>query len=172
MKTVLLFFCAALCAQAPLFAQTAQTLPHHFSGAGGGFQAAANTNKASGWTTYCLPVSDKIWGCAATDFNAGTTSARADVDVLVYNYKNACYVLSKSGAGAASNLANLGASFDFGGIVACQVSGIFKRAPKDYLAVFSGSWQKNNVNELFGPNFNLRSFGAQTVWRFGVGKAW
>ena len=166
MKTALLLACAVLCARAE------QTLPQHFTGGGMGFQAAATTNKLSGWSTYCLPVSKKLWGCAATDFNAGTTSARADVDLLVFNYKNVCYVLGKSGAGAASNLTNLGGSFDFGGILACEPSALFRRLAKDYLVVFSGSWQKNNVNELFGPNFNLRSFGAQTVWRFGVGKTW
>jgi hypothetical protein len=166
MKTALLLISAALLVQAE------QTLPSHFTGGGMGFQAAAIGNKLSGWSTYCVPANDRVWGCAATDFTAGTTSARTDLDILVYKYKDACYVLGKSGAGAASNLTNLGGSFDLGGAVLCRPSLVFKRLSPNYLMVFSGSWQKNNVNELIGPNFDLRSFGAQTIWRFGVGKTW
>lgn len=163
LKYILLVFCFVLTIQA-------QTLPTHFTGVGLGFQNSAN-QKASGWFDTCVLTVDKLYGCLAVDYSNGTTSNRAEVHGLVFQYK-ACGLFGTGGAGASTGATGgVGGTFDAGGLIACKIHTKLLRVP-GLAAVFSGSWNKRNVVEAPDVGTALKTFGSQTVFRFGVGKTW
>ncbi len=163
MKLVFLFF---------LFLNllNAQQLPSKFMGVGLGFQNSA-VQKVSGWYSICTQSVTRTFLCLATDYSSGTTSNRADIHLLAYQFKS-CALFETSGAGAATgSLGGVGGTFDLGGLVACKIDEKLIHA-KNLVAVFSGSWNKRNVVEAPDLNNAFRTFGAQTIFRFGLGKIW
>lgn len=160
----------ALLALMSLIPLNAADLPSHFTGAGLGFQNSA-TPRASGWFTTCVLAVERTYTCLASDYSGSTTSTRADVHVLAVEYR-ACAVFGTAGPGAATgSTGGIGGSFDAGGLIGCKVPSKLFRVP-GMVAVFSGSWNKRNVVEAPDIGTAARTFGAQTIWRFGVGKAW
>lgn len=156
-----------VCLLALAFAASAQDLPQHFTGAGMGFQNAA-TPKASGWFDVCTQTFTNVYGCMATDYSGGTTSTRADIFPLIKTIKGIS-IFGRGGAGASVGAnSGVGASFDAGGALAYAIPQKLFRTSGLY-AVFSGSWQKRNVEEITSTG-GLQAFGSQTIWRFGLGK--
>lgn len=146
----------------------AADLPQHFTGAGLGFQNSA-TPKASGWFDTCILTVPTLYACVATDYSNGTTSNRAEVHQLFRQFKN-CSIFGTAGAGAATGATGgVGGAFDMGGVVGCNIPVKIVRTA-GMVAVFSGSWQKNNVVQAPDVGTAFRAFGSQTIWRFGVGK--
>jgi hypothetical protein len=157
----------------PLAAQVTTVfpvLPDKFIGGGLGFQNSA-VPKASGWFSTCVKTLDRVYGCASTDYAAGVTSARAEAFPAIAKVYG-CYLLGKTGAGASTGgNGGIGGSFDLGGVAACPIPEKILKIP-NLVAVFSGSWQKNDVNQFDGTAAGFRAFASQTIWRFGFGRTW
>ncbi len=157
-------------ARAQVASLSTGSLPDHFYGMGLGFQNSA-IPKTSGWINVCTQAYSKMYGCIATDYSGGTTSTRAEAHQMFYQFKG-CGLFGTAGAGAATGVTGgVGGSFDAGGVIGCAVPEKLIRQRGIY-AVFSGSWNKRNVLEAPDIGTALKSFGSQTVWRFGFGKGW
>ncbi len=150
------------------FSMLAADLPQHFTGVGLGFQQSP-TPKASGWFDTCILTVPTLYACVATDYSNGTTSNRAEIHQKMFEFRS-CIGFGTAGAGAATGATGgVGGAFDMGGVLACPIPEKLVRT-KGLAAVFSGSWQKNNVVQAPDAGTAFRAFGQQTVWRFGVGK--
>lgn len=151
------------------------SLPSNFMVTGAGFQGTGSP-QLSGFFDACIavPTATHTFGCAATDFSTGgVSSARADVDQVLYQYKH-WFFGGKAGAGAATGTTGgIGASFEGGGFAVCESAFLEKLLPgtsKKYYLVASASWLKNNVDQaVSGTPGALKSFASQTTFRFGVG---
>ncbi len=140
----------------------AQGLPERFGAAGMGFQSAS-APQTSGWAAMCLKAAERIYTCGATDYAAGSSSARAEVDTLLVS-SGPITIFAKGGAGAATSTTGVGGSFAGGGVATLDLSKLLRWAAGVY-AVASITLVKNDVT-VTGS-----AFGGQSVFRFGFGRS-
>jgi len=145
----------------------AQGLPDRFGAAGMGFQSTA-APAASGWAAVCLKAAERVYTCGATDYAAGSSSARAEVDTVLAA-AGPLTLFAKGGAGAATGAGGVGASYTGGGVATLDLSRWVKIA-QGLHAVASITYTKNDVS-VAGDGAGLQSFGAKPVFRFGFGRA-
>src|SRR5579863_6240237 len=149
-KTHILILAATLLST-PCFSQTTApaALPQNFAAAGAGFQSTSSP-QTSGWISACHRNPDiTLFGltvpsylCASTDYTGSDTSARVDVDTVVW--QRAWFTTgTKTGGGAALNAAGVGGSYALGGWAAADVSPFLKITGARIVA--SITWQKDDV---------------------------
>jgi hypothetical protein len=156
----------------------AQTLPDNFAGAGFGFQGTG-TPQTSGWMQAChrnpdinlLGLTVPSYLCAVTDYSGIVTSARVDVDMVLFNYKWLAGG-SKTGGGAALNANGVGGAYAVGGWAAADISRWLKI--DGARLVGSVTWQKDNVAAATNAALPevLRQLAARGTFRLGFGKTW
>jgi hypothetical protein len=154
-------------------------LQNNFAGVGFGFQSVGNP-RTSGWAEAChrnpdvtvLGLTLPSYACAATDYAPAATSARVDVETVIF-HRGGFFAGTKTGAGAALGSAGVGASYALGGWGAVDVSKLFKL--DGLYLVASSTWQKDDIAVAVqtGPLAQtLRTLAARGTFRFGFGKSW
>ena len=156
MKYILLLLCATI-----TYAQN--ETPKRFIAAGLGFQSYEN-QKPAGWMGVCNQVETKSYLCAVTDYSDQTSSVRAGIERIIWQYRNLTMTM-KADAGAATSVSGgVGGSYGAGGTLVYKIGKVVN-VPNFYL-VGSASWLHSNVVE--GANLNrLFSFGDKTTIRIG-----
>lgn len=177
-RTLLLIALAALPALAQTSTDTTPALPANAAFAGMGFQKTANP-QISGWAEAChrnpdvslLGLTLPSYLCGATDYSGSVSSARADIDTVLFT-RGSLAGGTKMGAGAAVASSSVGASYDLGVWGTVDVSKFLKIDGAKLAA--SVTWQKNDVSVAASGTASqvLKAFADAACFRFGFGKTW